>query len=64
MKGILSSLRQLRQYPTAVIGMIIIGLLLVVSIITPIIMPYSEAIRLWRGGELVWRYYPRNAAPA
>lgn len=64
MKGILSSLRQLRQYPTAVIGMIIIGLLLVVSILTPIIMPYSEAIRLWRGGELVWRYYPRNAAPA
>jgi peptide/nickel transport system permease protein len=64
MKGFLGALRQLRQYPTAVIGMIIIGLLLIVSIITPIVMPYSEAVRLWRGGEDVWRFYPRNAAPA
>src|SRR5690606_34084139 len=23
-----------------------------------------EAVRLWRGGETVWREYPRNAAPA
>ena len=64
MKGFLGALRQLGQYPTAVIGMIIIGLLLIVSIITPIVMPYSEAVRLWRGGEDVWRFYPRNAAPA
>lgn len=64
MKTILSSLRQLRQYPTAIIGLIIIGLLLVISVITPFIIPYNEAIRLWRGGETVWRYYPRNAAPA
>jgi len=59
-----SGFRQLRQYPTAIIGLIIIGLLLIVSIITPILIPYNEAIRLWRGGESVWRYYPRNAAPA
>ncbi|HMT21839.1 MAG TPA: ABC transporter permease, partial [Promineifilum sp.] len=64
MKGMLGALRQLGQYPTAVIGMIIIGLLLIVSIITPIIIPYNEAVRLWRGGEDVWRFYPRNAAPA
>lgn len=63
MKGILGGLRQLRQYPTAIIGMVIIGLLLIVSIITPILVPYSEAVRLWRGGENVWRFYPRNAAP-
>lgn len=64
MKTLLSRFSQLRQYPTAVAGMVIIGLLLVVSIITPMIIPYSEAVRLWRGGETVWRYYPRNAAPA
>lgn len=64
MKGLLGSLRQLRQYPTAIIGLVIIGLLLIVSIITPILVPYSEAVRLWRGGENVWRFYPRNAAPA
>jgi peptide/nickel transport system permease protein len=64
MRNILAGLRQLRQYPTAVIGLIIIGLLLVISVITPLVMPYSEAVRLWRGGESVWRDYPRNAAPA
>ena len=64
MKTLLSRFSQLRQYPTAVAGMVIIGLLLLVSIITPMIIPYSEAVRLWRGGETVWRYYPRNAAPA
>ena len=64
MSRLSAGLRQLRQYPTAVIGLIVIGLLLVVSIITPIYMPYSEAVRLWRGGETVWREYPRNAAPA
>ena len=54
MKTLLSRFSQLRQYPTAVAGMVIIGLLLLVSIITPMIIPYSEAVRLWRGGE-VWR---------
>lgn len=64
MNRLSAGLRQLRQYPTAVIGLIVIGLLLLVSIITPIYMPYREAVRLWRGGETVWREYPRNAAPA
>ncbi len=64
MRGLFGTLRQLRQYPTAIFGLIIITVLLIVSIITPIVMPYSEAVRLWRGGESIWRYYPRNAAPA
>jgi peptide/nickel transport system permease protein len=64
MRTIWENLRQIRRYPTAVIGLVVIGLLLIVSIITPIVMPYSEAVRLWRGGETVWRYYPRNASPA
>lgn len=63
MSGILASLRQIRQYPSAIVGVIIIGLLLIVSIITPIVIPYSEAVRLWRGGEDIWREYPRNAWP-
>ena len=42
----------------------IIALLIIVSVVTPFIMPYNEAIRLWRGGEDIWGRYPRNAAPA
>jgi len=54
---------QIRRYPSAVVGMVIIFLLLAVSIITPILIPYSEAVRLWRGGEEIWAEYPRNAWP-
>ena len=27
-------------------------------------IPYSEAVRLWRGGDNVWLETPRNARPA
>ena len=64
MKTLVDRFRQLGRYPTAVIGLIIIALLVIVSIVTPFIMPYNEAIRLWRGGEDIWGRYPRNAAPA
>ena len=63
MKGLQARMRQLREYPTAVIGLFVISLLLIVSILTPILIPYREAIRLWRGGEDVWGTNPRNAAP-
>lgn len=64
MKEFLSRLRILKSYPTAIVGMIVISMLLLVAIITPIAIPYSEAVRLWRGGEDVWGTNPRNAAPA
>jgi peptide/nickel transport system permease protein len=55
--------RQLLRYPAAVIGLAIIGALLVVSIYTVLTVPYSEVIRLWRGGEGLWEDYPRRAWP-
>ncbi len=55
--------QQIRRYPSAVAGLIIISLLLIASIVVPIVIPYNEAIRLWRGGEDVWAEYPRNAWP-
>ncbi|MFL7838339.1 MAG: ABC transporter permease [Candidatus Promineifilaceae bacterium] len=55
--------QQIREYPSAVVGLIIIGLLLIGSVVVPIRIPYSEAVRLWRGGEDVWGETPRNAWP-
>ena len=55
--------QQIRDYPSAVVGLVIIGLLLIGSIVVPIRIPYSEAVRLWRGGEDVWGETPRNAWP-
>lgn len=57
------SLRQLRRYPSAVIGLTVILGLVVVSVYAVIAIPYTEAVRLWRGGEDVWSDSPKNAWP-
>ena len=59
----MKSLRELVRYPTAVIGLIIILILVGLSIYAIVSMPYNEAVRLWRGGEDVWYDTPKNAAP-
>ncbi len=55
--------QQIKNYPSAVAGLVIIGLLLVGSFYVPIRIPYSEAVRLWRGGDDIWVELPRNAWP-
>ncbi len=60
-KGFFSTLR---QYPSAIFGMGIILLLMIVAIYALVTIPYSEAVRLWRGGEDVWYKNPKYAAPA
>ncbi len=63
MRAITSFLKEIRNYPSAIVGLIIISFLLIISIATPIFIPYNEAVRLWRGGEDIWAEYPRNAWP-
>ena len=55
-------LRQLRQYPSAIAGAVLIVLLVSVSIVTVIAIPYPEAIERWRGGAM-WERNPVNAGP-
>jgi len=64
MNMFLKSLREITRYPSAVAGLIIILVLVGISIYAPIVMPYSEAVRLWRGGLGVWEDNPRVAPPA
>ena len=54
---------ELRRYPSAIVGLTLIFLLIALAIYTVVTIPYSEAIRLWRGGEGVWATYPRLAQP-
>ncbi|MDR5682967.1 MAG: ABC transporter permease [Armatimonadota bacterium] len=56
-------LRQLLGYRAAAAGVVIVALLLATSVYAVVTIPYSEAIRLWRGGEDLWRENPRNARP-
>jgi peptide/nickel transport system permease protein len=53
----------LSQYPSAVIGMVLIFMLFAISIYTVIALPYDEAISLWRGDENVWYKTPKTAQP-
>ncbi len=56
-------LKELRRYPSALVGLTIIGALVLLSLYAVVRIPYSEAIRLWRAGEMIWLENPRNAAP-
>lgn len=64
MRGLRNLFRQLKTYPSAVAGLTIIVLLIIMAGYALITIPYSEAIRMWRGGDSVWLETPRNARPA
>lgn len=64
MKGLANFFRQLKTYPSAVAGLTIIVLLIIMAGYALITLPYSEAVSLWRGGDNVWLETPRNARPA
>ncbi len=64
MNNLRSSLKSLIQYPSAIAGLFVVFLLVVVSIYVMITIPYSQAISQWRGGEEIWYKNPRFAAPA
>ena len=64
MTQIWSTFKDLRKYPSAVVGLVIVFALVAISIYTLIALPYSEAIRLWRGSEADWYNVPKLASPA
>jgi peptide/nickel transport system permease protein len=63
MKQLSKIFRELVRYPSAVVGLSIILVFLLISAYAMIKIPYNEAIRLWRGGEDVWYKNPKYAAP-
>ncbi len=64
MKWLTQTLKDIRQYPSAVFGLLIIAGMVLTALYTVITIPYSEAIRLWRGGEEIWGDTPRTVPPA
>lgn len=63
MNNLKASLQKLLMYPSAIVGIAAILVLVFVSVYTIITIPYPEAIRLWRGGEDVWYQNPKFAQP-
>ncbi len=58
-----NSFREVLRYPSAIVGLAIILVLVVTAVYAMIKIPYKEAIRLWRGGEDVWYRNPKFAPP-
>jgi peptide/nickel transport system permease protein len=56
--------KEFARYPSAITGLVIIAALIALAVYTLIAIPYTEGIRLWRGGEDIWIDNPRNARPS
>jgi len=59
-----NSFRNILFYPSALVGILVVFLLIFTAVYAMIKIPYNEAIRLWRGGEEVWYQNPKFAPPA
>lgn len=55
--------RRLWEYPSAILGVVIILTLVGVSVYAVRTISYQEAIALWRGDNEVWYRTPRDALP-
>src|SRR6202142_435709 len=64
MNTLKNSFREILRYPSAIAGVTMVLLLVLLSIYAVIKIPYNQAIYLWRGGEDVWGANPRFAPPA
>lgn len=64
MNTLKNSFQNLLYYPSAIVGILIVFLLVFTAVYAMVKIPYREAIRLWRGGEDVWYQNPKFAPPA
>src|SRR5215207_830429 len=64
MNNLKNSFKNLLYYPSAVLGILVVFLLVFTAGYAMVKIPYKEAIRLWRGGEEVWYQNPKFAPPA
>lgn len=63
MNSIKKFFSELSQYPSAVVGLVLILFLFAFAIYTVIALPYDKAVALWRGDENVWYKTPKTAQP-
>ncbi|HEX9387930.1 MAG TPA: ABC transporter permease [Anaerolineales bacterium] len=64
MNALRNSFQKILYYPSALLGILVVFLLVFTAGYAMIKIPYREAIRLWRGGEEVWYQNPKFAPPA
>jgi peptide/nickel transport system permease protein len=57
------TVKEMAQYPSAVIGLTIITAMICASIVTVILIPYDEAVGVWRSEQNIWYRNPVKAPP-
>lgn len=62
MNRFISFARELKRYPSAIAGLVLIALFLALALYSLIMVPQSHAVQLWRAG-IARRDSPRNARP-
>jgi peptide/nickel transport system permease protein len=63
MKALKTAFQEIKRYPSAVFGVVLIAILIGISIYTLLTIPYTKAVQFWRGGEEIWHENPKNASP-
>ncbi len=66
---IIITIREVRKYPSAILGLGVIVMLVFLSIYAVMAIPYQEAVNLWRPhntneATITWEKTPQNASPA
>jgi peptide/nickel transport system permease protein len=56
--------REVRKYPSAIFGLVIIVLLIGVSLYTVVAYPYQQTLLQWRGDKGIWDNTPLMVQPA
>ncbi len=59
----LNQFRDITRYPSAIVGLVIIIILIAISITTVLALPYDQTVVKWRGGDNVWQDNPRTVPP-
>ena len=53
-----SFFREVKYYPSAIVGVLVIVSLLLLSVYAVVKIPYAKAIELWRGTGEIWYHNP------
>jgi len=64
MNAIKNSFQKILYYPSAIVGLLVVFLLVFTAVYAMVTIPYNDAINMWRGGEEVWYQNPKFAPPA
>jgi len=59
-----NALKEMRRYPSAIVGLFFLTVFVLFSIIILFVLPHEEAVILWRAGPGVFDENPRRAPPA